>query len=564
MTRSLTEADLQTSPPNENGIRFPLPNVVDPFRPVPELPSHWTNLGTVFVTQARLTPDKALCVDAAGNKLTYGEALLRATVIARHISGKVANDEYVGIMVPPSAGGFIANLAVILLGKIGVNLTYAASSNEPNAAIAKCGIKTVLTSSELLQKRGLQLDATCIPLESLKDDIADSTKKFGYFLAKTAPFWLMGCFLRGLWKKRNETVTVMFTSGSTGDPKGVVLSHGNILFNIAQIRDHGKINDNDVLLGVLPYFHSLGYMATFAAVFCLGISAATHENPLDSRKVIKLISDQSVTIMLSTPTLMRPYYKRGRKEQFESIRWLLLGSEKLDPKVAEEIQTKLGLIPNEGYGCTELSPTVSGNVLELVSSLTGSMVDGNKIGTVGQVVPGTRVAIVDRETGELIPPGSEGREGRIFIAGPQVMQGYLNDPEKTDEVLVNGWYYTGDIGYVDEDGFLVITDRESRFAKVGGEMVPMIKVELAIRKIVGSRDVHLSAIPDSKGEKLVVLHTVDSFDVEHVVEQLEAAQFNNLWIPKRNDFHQVEELPIAASGKLDLKELKRMAIELSS
>ena len=529
------------------------------------MPEHWTSLASVFVHQARETPDKVLVSDETGETITYGEALLKATALALHLKKKLAGECYVGIMLPPSAAGILANLALLLLGKTAVNLTYAASSKEPNIAISRCGIRKVLTSSTLLKKRSLELKAECIHMETLPAQISKVTKAKAFLVSKVASVRMMARFLPGLLAKLSDTATVMFTSGSTGNPKGVVLSHGNILSNILQIMLHGKINENDCLLGILPYFHSLGYTGTFACVFALGISVVCHNNPLESRKVIGLIEQHGVTIMLSTPTLMRSYYQRGNPDQFKTVRWLLLGSEKLDVKVAEEITAKLGLVPNEGYGCTELSPVVSGNVKGKVHSVTRALkVDGNRLGSVGQPVPGTAVAIVDRDTGELIPPGSQNREGRIFVSGPQVMQGYFKDPDRTREVLQNGWYFTGDIGYIDEDGFIHITDRESRFAKIGGEMVPMIKVELEIRSIVGSRDVYVEAVPDEKGEKLVVLHLVDELDVAKVLSRLEDAGMNKLWIPKAKNFHRVESLPVAPSGKLDLKALKRLAIELSS
>jgi len=271
--------------------------------------------------------------------------------------------------------------------------------------------------------------------------------------------------------------------------------------------------------------------------------------------------------MACTPTLMRSYLARCTKEQFASVRWLLLGSEKLQPELARDIQEKLGLEAVEGFGCTELAPVVAANSPSEVTTPDGRRVHGNKLGSVGQPVAGTAIAIVDINTGEVVPFGS-GQEGLIFVAGPQVMKGYLNRPKETDEVLDGDIYCTGDIGYVDADGFLFIVDRLDEFSKIGGEMVPNKKVAAKLRTLTGVTEMELvvTSVPDpTRGERLIVLYTVMPCTPQEAVGKLGADEgVPKLWIPKAGDFYKVDAFPVGPTGKLDLKGVRKLAKELNA
>jgi acyl-[acyl-carrier-protein]-phospholipid O-acyltransferase/long-chain-fatty-acid--[acyl-carrier-protein] ligase len=354
---------------------------------------------------------------------------------------------------------------------------------------------------------------------------------------------------------------VIFTSGSTGDPKGVVLSHGNVLSNIHQVASHVALRDDEVVLGILPFFHSFGFTITLWTVLCLGKMTVYHFNPLDARIVGNLCQEHKATILIATPTFMRNYLHRCEREQFASVRLLLLGAEKLKPELARDIHDKFGIEPLEGYGCTELSPIVAVNVPETKATADGRTVPGNRPGTVGMPVPGTMVRTVAPDTGSIQPRGTE---GIIQVKGPQVMQGYLNRPEATAKVLREGWYETGDLGHLDADGFLTITDRLSRFSKIGGEMVPHMKVESAVIAAAGADElkVAVTAVPDPKrGERLVVLYTDLGASVDEIYRRLNAGTLPKLWLPAPEDFQQVESIPVLGTGKVDLRRLRQLAQE---
>jgi acyl-[acyl-carrier-protein]-phospholipid O-acyltransferase/long-chain-fatty-acid--[acyl-carrier-protein] ligase len=314
----------------------------------------------------------------------------------------------------------------------------------------------------------------------------------------------------------DRTATVIFTSGSTGDPKGVVLSHRNVLSNILQVDTHLRLLPDEVVLGILPFFHSFGFTVALWTVLCLGKKVAYHFNPLEARVIGNLCEKHGVTMILGSPTYMRTYLKRCPVSQFSKLVHLVLGAEKLKPELARDIKQALGIEPLEGYGCTELSPVAAVNVLHEKTLRDGRTVGGNRPGTVGLPLPGTIVKSVDPETGADLPRGSE---GMLVVSGPQVMVGYLNRPEATAEVLKDGWYTTGDLGYVDPDGFIKITDRVSRFSKVAGEMVPHLAVETAIMEAAGvnEQSVAVTSLPDPKrGERLFAIYTDLGMPVDEV------------------------------------------------
>lgn len=600
-----------------SGFAFPAANAVKPDRSLPPLPSHFKNLSVAFLHQVKADPEKQFAVDGTGQKVTYGEAHLQALAIARFLKKRVKG-KAVGIMIPPAVGASLTNVAVTLLGKWAVNLNYAGKVDAVKSAIKQCDIKVVVTTKKVLEKTGFALEGVeIIYVEDVRKSITGVDKAW-IGLAKVLPVAMLGLMLPGVRAKSNDVAAIMFTSGSTGDPKGVMWSHSNVLSNIWQVKHQGRFGPDDRLLGILPFFHSFGFNMTLWSIISLGLSVVYHHSPLEPKVVGKMLGEHGVTIMACTPTLMRGYLMRCTKEQFKTVRWLLLGSEKLRPELAAEIQEKLGVLPVEGFGCTELSPVVAANVPEDVTTPDGRTVPGNKVGSVGQPVPGTTIAIIDINTGKLLPAGKlqpvtaeqiakyeeaqrqaqaawdaipedqklellNGGEimgptpvpapkpewtnqGLIFVSGPQVMLGYLGREDETAGVLQDGWYCTGDIGCIDEDGFLHILDRLNRFAKVAGEMVPIIKVEEAIREVTGVNEtaVVIAAVPDeARGEKLVVLFTDLKVEVGEVLNRLKGV-LHELWIPKAKDFHRIQALPLNPTGKLDMGEVKRQAKEFSA
>jgi acyl-[acyl-carrier-protein]-phospholipid O-acyltransferase/long-chain-fatty-acid--[acyl-carrier-protein] ligase len=321
-----------------------------------------------------------------------------------------------------------------------------------------------------------------------------------------------------------------------------------------------ELKPDDVVLGILPFFHAFGFTVTIWTAMALGKKVVYHFNPLDARTVGKLCEQHRITLLIGTPSFLRFYLKGCEPRQFASLTHLIVGAEKLKPEFAREIQQALGIEPLEGYGCTELSPVVAVNVPNEVRLAGGRTVHGNRMGTVGLPVPGTAIKTIDPQGGEDLPPGSE---GIVCVKGPQVMTGYLNRPEATADVIRDGWYSTGDLGYVDPDGFLRITDRISRFSKIAGEMVPHITVESAIVEITGVDEHHVAVagIPDPKhGETLCVLYTDLAMAPEEVHHRLTSGRLPRLWIPSVRDFIRVDQIPITATGKIDLRALRELAM----
>lgn len=546
----------------QSSVRETDPISAAPDTPLPPLPSHWRSLGRAFIHQARARWAGEAVLDSTGAKLTFGDTLIRALALGRALSRILGPEPFVGVLVPPSAPGAVTNIALTLRGKIPVNLNFTAGQAVIDSCIDQCGIRRVITSRKVLSKLQLNPKGELILLEDVAKSVSALDKAWAAVVARLVPMGVLGRFVDGLRAEDPEaTATVIFTSGSTGDPKGVVLTQKNILSNVHQIDQHVDILPDEVVLGMLPFFHSFGFTVGIWTPLCLGKKVVYHPNPLDARIIGDLCETHKVTLLAGTPTFARGYVQRCRPEQFATVVHMLLGAEKLKPELAKDIRDKLKIEPLEGYGCTELSPVVAVNVRRDMTTRDGRTVFGSKSGTVGRLLPGTAVKTVDPDTGEDLPRGTV---GLVHVAGPQVMAGYLNRPEATEKVLKDGWYSTGDLGKLDDDGFLTITDRLSRFSKIGGEMVPHVGVESAIMKLAGVDEsvLAVTSLPDPKrGERLLVLHTGLGLTPEDICRRLADGVLPRLWVPDPGDFHQIESIPILGTGKVDLRGVRERARE---
>jgi acyl-[acyl-carrier-protein]-phospholipid O-acyltransferase / long-chain-fatty-acid--[acyl-carrier-protein] ligase len=357
----------------------------------------------------------------------------------------------------------------------------------------------------------------------------------------------------------DDIATVIFSSGSTGEPKGAVLSHFNLVSNVEQLEQVFHLSDEDRILGILPFFHSFGFTGTLCLPPLTGMGVVFHVSPLDAQAIGTLISKYSVTMLLSTPTFLNTYTRRIPPEAFGSLRIVMAGAEKLPERIAQAFEDHFGIRPLEGYGSTECSPVVAVNTYDFRAAYFRQV--GAKRGTIGRPLPGIAIRITNPETDEPLPIDTP---GLLLVKGPNVMTGYLNQPEKTAQVLKDGWYNTGDIAAVDEDGFLRITDRLSRFSKIGGEMVPHIRVEEKLQELTGAdgQVLAVTAVPDEKkGERLVVVHTLKINVLKETLDKLTNADLPALWKPKPDQFIFVEKLPYLGTGKLDLRRLREIAQE---
>lgn len=521
-----------------------------------------------FIEEVKKHPFKFCMVDFLGSKLSYLKVLVAIVVMKRHLFPRTRmlreTNEMVGVMLPASCMGSIANGAVLFAGKVPVNLNFTLSKETMDSSIEECGMKMIITSRKFLEKLGSEVRPEMVFLEDIKGK-ASGFEKLKTFLAcffLPAPL-IRFFFVRGDKTNVDDLATVLFSSGSTGKPKGVMLTHANISSNIEAFYQVFNIGRDDVVMGALPFFHSFGFTATMCFPVGVGIGVVYHTNPMDAAVIGKLVEKYKATLIMGTPTFLSAYMRRCTPEQFKTIRYAIAGAEKLKQQLSDAFYGKYHVLPFEGYGATELSPIVSVGFPDYVNAERLITQVGYKSGKVGQPIPGVAVKTVDPDTFSL---KDVNEEGLLLVKGANVMKGYLNQPDKTAEIIKDGWYITGDIATIDEDGFIHITDRLSRFSKIGGEMVPHIKIEENIMEIIAATEpvCAVTAVTDEKkGEKLVVLHSID-IDVDQVWETLSKRGLPNLWIPRKDNFYKVDVIPLLGSGKIDLKKVKELAQQLSA
>jgi acyl-[acyl-carrier-protein]-phospholipid O-acyltransferase / long-chain-fatty-acid--[acyl-carrier-protein] ligase len=525
-----------------------------------------------FVRTARRHSRRFAMADAQNAEVNFGTALVKTIFLARRLKKIWNNQEMVGLLLPPSVPGALVNYAALLCGKVPVNLNYTLSAESLASCAKQCDIKTVLTSRAFLEKVKLTVPGEVIYLEDVAQNPGTLEKFTAFFMAKFFPVGLLELALASNRKSKivnrkslDALATVIFSSGSTGEPKGVMLSHYNIVSNAEQLEQVFGLGKSDRLLGVLPFFHSFGFTGTLAMPAAVGVGVAFHANPLDTKTIGPLVRTHAVTFLLATPTFLQLYLRGCSPGDLGSVRFVMTGAEKLPERVATAFEEKFGIRPLEGYGCTECSPAVTVNTNDFRAA--GFRQVGAKRGTIGHPLPGVCVRIVDVNN-----PRSEislplGEAGMLLVRGPNVMTGYLGRPEKTAEVLHDGWYVTGDVALVDEDGFVQITDRLSRFSKIGGEMVPHIKIEEKLHELTGvtEQTFVVTGVPDEKkGERIVVLHKLPEAALAECLEKFAACDLPNLWKPKAESFFRVENFPLLGTGKLDLRGVKEMAQKFSA
>jgi acyl-[acyl-carrier-protein]-phospholipid O-acyltransferase/long-chain-fatty-acid--[acyl-carrier-protein] ligase len=497
--------------------------------------------------------------------LNYLQAVVGSICLARWLKPRIGTEQNVGLWLPTSVGSALANIALNFLGRTTVNLNYTSGMDATRSAIKQTGMRTVITSKRFLARVPLELDG--VNVIHLEDALAGITKwqRIRTALATILlPGWFLEYVVLGLGRhKLDDVVTIIFSSGSTGEPKGIPLTYRNIASNCAAAADHLTLVKKDRLLGVLPFFHSFGFTVILWLPLQVGASSVFYPDPRQAKEIGELCKTHRCTGFLSTATFLRFYLRRCEPDDFRTLRILICGAEKLPPALALEFQEKFGVLPTEGYGCTELSPIVAANVEDV--DVKGIKQIRNKIGTVGHPLPGVACRIVDPDTDKVLPPGSE---GMLQVKGPNLMPGYLNRPDMTAKVIKDGWYTTGDMAKIDDDGFIIITGRLTRFAKIAGEMVPLEKVEEDMLAALGTNDrvLAVTAVPDDRrGERLVVLHLPTfTTPARELAQKLNERGLPNLWIPGERDYFEVKELPVLGTGKLDLRRLKEMANEVAT
>jgi len=494
--------------------------------------------------------------DTTGVELTYGKTLIGSMLLAGWVEKHCEKDAMVGVILPASVGGALANIAILLAGKVPVNLNFTAGDEGMISAMKQCNIKTILTSRLFLSKASLEPIGGMVFLEEVRKTFTPAQKISTLVKAALLPArWLNRRVTK--FQKPDDLATVIFSSGSTGTPKGIMLSHHNIVSNIEGISQVIHFTPKDRIMGVLPLFHSFGFTGTLWLPLLAGFGVVYHPNPMDAKTIGETVQKYKATLLISTPTFYAGYLRRCSVEEFASLRYAIAGAEKLREQISRGYKEKYGIDLLEGYGCTELAPVVSVNVPDVIHGAEKQI--GHKPGTVGHPIPGVAVKVIDPDTEVPLPCG---QEGLLLVKGPNCMLGYLGQPELTAQVFRNDWYITGDIATIDEDGFIRITDRMSRFSKIGGEMVPHMRIEEVINDILGTAASVVTAVPDEqRGEKLIAFYSQNGVARDELWEQLNRSQLPKLWIPKRENLYWLESLPVLGSGKVDLKSVKRLALE---
>jgi len=529
-------------------------------------------LQKAWIVSAKEQGNKLCMADSTGLEVSGDRFITGTVMIASALKSMLKQSQNIGVLLPTSVGGSMGNMALLTLGKTVVNLNYSSGEASLLHALKIANITTIVASQQFVTKlkaKGFDLTdvlstVEVIYLEDIKAKMSKTKGLFTLMMVKILPTSLLS-LLYVKDAKLDDTAAILFSSGSEGTPKGIELSHRNMMGNIKQAITLINPNDNDVMLGTLPIFHSFGLTVTTLLPLIEGIPVVCHPDPTDGFGIGKMAAKYEASMLFATATFFRLYTRNKKLHplMFKNLRMVIAGAEKLPQEIRDDFKKKFGHDIYEGYGATETTPVASINIPDVLMQDSWKPQIGHKVGTVGLPVPGSSFKIVDPESFEELKTGEE---GMILIGGTQIMKGYIGDPEKTASVIkeLDGirWYITGDKGRLDEDGFLTIVDRYSRFAKVAGEMVSLGLVEREIVTVLGENDqIAVAALPDvKKGEKLVLLLEGD-MEVEELQGKVKELRLNPLFVP--SEYYKVEELPKLGTGKADFKGAKKLAQELS-
>lgn len=514
-----------------------------------------------FIYNARKHPLQLMVADKE-KKLKGWKLLTGSIALARILRQFYLQQPNIAVLLPTTIASVMTNIAIAISGRTVINLNFTTGNEALQDSIKQTQLKTLITSYSFIEKAKCQIPPgiTVLFIEDLIKLMTPwrmfKALLMGYLSSISLIEAYCGC-QRVI--SVDDPLTIIFTSGSTGNPKGVVLSHFNLSSNaesVSQVIPHMGKKPN--LLASLPLFHSFGYMLMWLGLnHKLGL--ITHPNPLDNLAIGELVKKYHVKFMMTTPTFLRGYIKQVLPDQFGSLECVIAGAEKLPVNIADAFESKFGIKVIEGYGATECSPVIATSTMDVRQA--GIYQIGTVKGTVGQTIPGVIAKVIDPETYQELPFNSE---GLLLVKGPNIMQGYLGRADLTQQVMHEGWYITGDIAVIDENGFIKITDRIKRISKIGGEMIPHGRVEEALHE-AAEEEAHVftvTSVPDeAKGEKLVVLHTLEINQIGEILKKLIEKGLPNLYLPRADHFIKVETLPILGSGKIDLQLSKKIALE---
>lgn len=524
------------------------------------------SLATAVLYGLKKYPTEKLVDGSDDSEIPFSNILPAAIALSKFIIEKTDKPR-VAIVLPPGKGGLIANLAVLFAGKVPVNLNFTASHDAIRSSIRQADVDRFITADPFVRKVSSfpwPPNRDLIFIERTLPELKKEIVKWA-LISKFLPAACLASIL-GLNKRRNDDEAVLlFTSGSSGEPKGVPLTHRNVLANVLQFGSRLNINRGSSILGCLPLFHSFGSTVTLWYPIIDGINIITYPSPIETKRLADLISINQINVLLATPTFLRGYMKRIDPAQLKSLQLVVTGAEKLPQNLADAFEDKFGVRPMEGYGLTETSPATNVNLPTPHQVADSHSLPAQLNGSVGQLLPGIAIRLADPVTNAPVPLD---QPGIIILKGSNIFQGYLRDAKRSKEVLTDdGWFKTGDVGLMDADGFLHIQGRISRFSKIAGEMVPHETLEAAINKVLGldtetERKVAIVGVPDEKkGEAIILLSTIAGQALEQECIDLRYKLLDegitSLWCPRQ--IVPIKEIPLLASGKLDIKRCQELA-----
>ena len=484
--------------------------------------------------------DKEILEDQDRTPLTYTGLIRAAFVLGRKIAAMTVPGERVGILLPSSMGVVVTFFGLHAFGRVPVMLNFTAGEANLKAALATSGVKRILTAKRFIQQAKLEdltdelaKVAEITWLDDVRATIGLADKLFG--------------LAAGMAPRRFRAKTdadgpgvVLFTSGSFGAPKGVVLSQRNLVSNARQISAHIEMDPDWVMFNPLPTFHSLGLTGGVILPLLQGMKAFEYPSPLHAKQITDLLPKVRASILFATDTFLNQYARVGEPEDFATLKFVVAGAEKVRDETRHLFNTRFGGVTVlEGYGATEAAPVIAVN-----------HPDRNRPGSVGKVLPGIEYRIEE-------VPGITGG-GRLYVRGPNVMEGYISpdDPQGL-ELLHAGWHDTGDIVDIDAEGYVSILGRVKRFAKIGGEMVSLMAVEGLASAVWPDNRHAVIAVPDTrKGEKLVLVTDRQDAESSRLSEWARDHGAPDLAVPKK--IIKVAEVPVLGTGKTDYVAIQRM------
>ncbi|MCF8070021.1 MAG: AMP-binding protein [Desulfobacterales bacterium] len=496
-----------------------------------------------FINIAKKYGKKPAIIDRSTNKtFTYSQALIASLILSKKFDH--FEQGFIGILLPTSGGAALSNLGLLMSRRVPVMINYSTgAADNVRYAQQKCDFRTVITSKVLLEKINCEFVDGMVFIEDLLQEITLFDKIKAALKSKLP----VGTILKRVHGGDDDDQAVMlFTSGSEKAPKAVPLTHRNILSNIEGFSSRFNINDQDCILATLPYFHVFGLTTNMWTPLFHGMTLVSYANPIEFKNVCRVIREEKPSIVFGTPVFFRGYLAKSEQGDYDSARIVVCGADKCPDSLRKGFLEKHNVTLLEGYGVTETSPVIAVN----------SHVH-NRPGSVGHPLPNVEVRILNIDTNEPCKPGEE---GRVTVRGGLVMKGYYEDPEETEKSFINGWYDTGDIGYLDEDGYLWLSGRLKRFLKVAGEMVSLVRVEQVLDKLLpDDADCCAVEVPDeAKGAKIVVAVTVP-IDEKDILQKM-GAELPNIYLPKK--FKVIDEMPKMGSGKVDFRTTSKIVLDM--